>query len=247
MIAAVVLVALVAVSLPLTMGFSVILWYGLFAAAACILIIGGVIKIADGLGASPGVGAALASPSFIWAANNFLGFVSHVPAPLIRTLSETGYVAFLAAAAGALRLVETMSRAHAALRVGYGILAASALLVSVSFVAHAMGWSFAKSASYVTSVRAVHVAAALVQYGAFIGAAVLITMRRDVEPWAGAVICLISAYMICNTIRQMFVVEWPGDLMFWLRPILMLVGGAAVWRMGSVLRAQARRESYAQS
>jgi hypothetical protein len=27
-------------------------------------------------------------------------------------------------------------------------------------------------------------------------------------------------------------------LMFWLEPVIMLVGGAAVWRMGSVLRVQ---------
>jgi hypothetical protein len=45
----------------------------------------------------------------------------------------------------------------------------------------------------------------------------------------------------------MFVVEFPGGLMFWLQPVLMLVGAAAVWRMGSVLLAQARQESYAQS
>jgi hypothetical protein len=33
--------------------------------------------------------------------------------------------------------------------------------------------------------------------------------------------------------------------MFWVQPVLMLVGAAAVWRMGSVLLEQARRDSYA--
>jgi hypothetical protein len=31
-----------------------------------------------------------------------------------------------------------------------------------------------------------------------------------------------------------------GDgLAFWLEPVVMLVGGGAVWRMGSILRTQA--------
>jgi hypothetical protein len=243
MVTAVVLAVLVAVSFPLTMGFSIVFWYWLFAAAACILAIGGVIKIAYGLRASPWIGVALASPGFVWAANSLLGLISHVPAPLSRTLSVAEFAAGLAAAVGALRLVETMLRPHAAFRVGYGVLAASALLIGVSLVASAIGLSFTRSAPYVTSARAVHVAAALVKYGAFIGAAVLITLRRDVEPWAAAAISLISAYMM----RAMFVVEFPGGLMFWLQPVLMLVGAAAVWRMGSVLLAQARQESYAQS
>jgi hypothetical protein len=28
-------------------------------------------------------------------------------------------------------------------------------------------------------------------------------------------------------------------ILFWLQPVIMLVGGAAVWRMGSLLRASA--------
>jgi len=39
MVTAVVLAVLVAVSFPLTMGFSIVFWYWLFAAAACILAI----------------------------------------------------------------------------------------------------------------------------------------------------------------------------------------------------------------
>jgi hypothetical protein len=45
----------------------------------------------------------------------------------------------------------------------------------------------------------------------------------------------------------MFVVELRGDLMFWVRPVIMLIGGAAVWRIGSVLNARAVSERYAQS
>jgi hypothetical protein len=102
-----------------------------------------------------------------------------------------------------------------------------------------MGWGFTRNAFYVASVRPLHAAATLVAYGAFVGAAVLVTMRRDMEFWTGAVISLIGVYMLYETIIPMFAVGLRGDLMFWLQPILMLIGGAAVWRIGSALRAQA--------
>ena len=145
-------------------------------------------------------------------------------------------LALLAAAAGALRLVEMMSRPRTAFRLGYGLLAASALPVGIGFIYY--GTIFPKPALYVT--RTVADAATLLAYGAFIGAAVMITIRHDIERWTGAVISLISAYLLYKAIRAMFLVEFPSeDVMFWLQPVVMLVGGAAVWRMGSVLRAQA--------
>src|ERR1700690_1240868 len=69
LITAVVLAGLVAVSVPLTLGFSIILWYGLFAAAACVLAVAGAFKVAAGLRAPPWIGVALASPGLVWAAN----------------------------------------------------------------------------------------------------------------------------------------------------------------------------------
>lgn len=247
MVTAVVLGVLVVVSFPLTMGFSIILWYWLFGAAACILATAGVIKIAYGLRVSPWIGVALASPGFIWAADSLIGLMSQMPVSVILTFSTATSLAHLAAAAAALRLVETMLGPHPAFRVGYGLLAAAALLAGVGFVARNMDWSFTRSSSYFMIARAVSVAAALVKYGAIVGAAVLITTRHDIERWAGAAISLVSAYMVYNLVRSMLVVEFPSSLAFWLQPVLMLVGGAAVWRMGSVLCAQARRELYAQS
>jgi hypothetical protein len=246
-VTAIVLAVLVAVSLPLTLGFSIILWYWLFAAAACILVVGGVLKVVNGLGASPWIGVALASPGIVWAASSILKLVSNVPVMLTSTLHVAASLTALAAAAGALRLVEAMSGPHTAVRVGYGVLAASALLVSVSYFASAMGWGFTRSTSYFATARAVHVVAALVKYGAFIAAAVLISMRRDIEPWTAAAVSLVSACMIYLTIKPLFVAGLSGDMMFWLLPVLMLVGSAAIWRMGSVLRAQAHQERFAPS
>jgi len=247
-----VLAVLVAISLPLTLGFSIILWYWLFAAAGCILAVAGAFKIASGLGAPPWISVALASPGFVWAANKLFVMISNGIHPVIWTSFDVAArLALLAAAAGALRLVETVSRPRAAFRVGYAFLAASALLLGVGLSAYAMGWIFTKNALYATSARAVGVPAILVEYGAFIGAAVLITMRRDVERWTGAAISLISAYTLYKAITPMFLVEIPGyrgdGPLFWMEPVVMLVGGAAVWRMGSVLRAQAHSGRSAQS
>jgi hypothetical protein len=245
-VTAIVLAVLVAVSLPLTMGFSIILWYWLFAAAACILVVGGVLKVVNGLGASPWIAVALASPGMVWAASSILRLISNVSVGLISTLYVAASLTALAAAAGALRLVETMLGPNAAVRIGYGLLAASALIIGVNYFASTMGWSFTRSGGYVATARVVHVVAALVEYGAFIAAAVLITMRRDIEPWTAAAISLVSAYMIYLMIKPLFVVGLSGGMMFWLLPVLMFVGSAAVWRMGSVLRAQARHAQFAQ-
>ena len=247
LVTAVVLAVLVVISFPLTMGFSIIFWYWPIAAAACILAIGGIFKLIYGLRAEPWIGIALASPAVVWAADNLVKLMSEASVPVILTFSTAASLAGLAMAAGALRLVETISGPHPAYRIGYGLLAAAALLVGVGLVARTMGWSFITSTPYFVLARSVFVAAALLKYGAIIGAAVLITMRHEIEPWAGAAISLISAYMIYSLARSVLAVGYPGELMFWLQPILMLVGGAAVWRMGTALHARTRRESYAQS
>ncbi len=249
-VTAVVLAVLVAASFPPTLGYSIILWYWLFAAAACILAVAGVIKVANGLHAPLWIGLALAAPGFVWAANH-LYEMPFLPSPGSATVFHVAaFMALLAAGAGALRLMEMMSRPRAAFGVGYGILAAAALLMGAGLVARAMGWTFTNSALYLAAVRALSISAAVVKYGAFIGAAVLISLRRNIEPWAGAAISLISAYLLYKAVSSMFLINIPGQgdgLMFWLQPVVMLVGGTAVWRMGSILRAQALPEHSVQS
>jgi len=248
-ITAVVLAAGVAVSIPPTLGFSILLWYWLFAAAGCILVVAGAFKVAAGLSAPLWIGIALASPALVWAA--FTGvheMTSYGYSPAISlTFGLATRFAHLAAAAGALKLVETLSGPHAAFRIGYWVLAAAALLVGISFLTYAMGLNFTKYALYATTAWAVTIAATLVKYGAVIGAAVLITMRRDIERWTAVVISLIGAYMLYKALWPLFPVPGqPEGLMFWLWPVVMFVGGAAVWRMGSVLRGQVLPEPVVQ-
>jgi len=250
LITAAVLVALVAVSLPLTMGFAVIAWYWLFAAAACVLVVVGVIRIAYRLGAPAWIGVALASPGLLWAANSLLNMTSYRPMSvawiLLSNLATN--LAFTAAAAGALRLMETLSRPHVAFRIGYGLLAVSVLLSGLSLTAYFMGWNFFKNPLYGTFLRPLYAAIMLVKYGAFIGAAVLITRRLAMELWTSVTIGLIGLLMLYEDFTQMFAVGFlRGDTMFWLQPVLFLVGGAAVWRIGALLHMQSASQRYAQS
>jgi hypothetical protein len=248
-IAVVVLGALVAVSFFLTLGFSMTIWSWLFAIAACILGVAGAFKVSDGLRAPRWIGVALASPGLVWAVGNLREWIGQpIPASSMRYDVVAAYVAVLAAGAGALRLMEMMSRSHAALRVGYALLAVTLLLIGVVQIAFAMGWTFISNPLYTIPSRAVFVASTFVKYGAFIGAAVLITMRRDVERWTAAVISLISAYMLYKSVYSIVLLrslDLGQGLMFLLQPVAMFVGGAAVWHMGSVLREQSLPERSA--
>jgi hypothetical protein len=150
-----------------------------------------------------------------------------------------GQIASLAAAAGALRLVETISAPHAWLRFGYAVLAAYAIVVCVGLAADVLGWHFARNAHYAVSARALRVAATFVEYAALIGVAVLLTRQRGIEPWAGIVISLIGCIMLYHTLQLAFDAEVRTVPSVWPQPLIMFVGGVAVWRSGSLLSFRA--------
>lgn len=242
-VTAVVLTILVGLSMPLTLGFSVLVWYALFAAAGCGLVVAGAIRLSNALRAPIWVGLFLASPCTIWAINKLYEVFFSISRTGILTLGTMEFVAITAASVAALRLMEMETRSHPAFRAAYGVLAASALLMSINLLARWTGWNLGSNQIYVSTARAISVTASVVKYGSFIAAAVVITLRRDVEIWAGVVISLISAFHLYQLLRPYFVTEGlrqPSDMLFWLQPIVMLVGGAAVWRIGSVLNIQAK-------
>ena len=249
LVTAAVLVALVAISLPMTMGFAIIAWYWLFAAAACVLVVVGVVRIVHGLGAPAWIGAALASPGLLWAADSLLNMTPYRPMAVAWILlsSMVTSFAFLAAAASALRLIEIFSKPHVGFRIGYGLLAISALLSVISLTSYFMGWSFTKDPLYLAFVRPFYTVIMLVKYGAFIGAAVMVTLTRNMERWIAVTIGLVGLILIYEIIMWTFATGLRGDTMFWLKPVLFLVGSAAVWRIGSLLHVQSASQRYAQS
>jgi hypothetical protein len=242
---AIMLAALAAGGFPDRLGFSVSLWYELFDVVTCLLAVPGAFRIARGLHARFWVGIALASPGLFYGAINLYQLTNrlhestnglHGPVP--SAFNEVAYLASLASAAAAIHLAETLSGRRTAFRVGYWILAAAALTACLNWLAHSTGWIFAQHFQYSLLAGAATTAAIFVTYGAFISAAMLVVVRRDIERWTGIVIGLISAYLLYLVLRPLFVddgftyyVGWT----FWLWPGAMLIGGAAVWRMGALL------------
>jgi len=240
LVTAAALVALVAISLPLTMGFAIIAWYWLFAAVACVLFVVGVIRIVYGLRAPIWIGVALASPGVLWAADNLLNMTNYRPMSVAWILA-TGIAnsfAFLAAAVAALRLSEILSRPHAVFRIGYAMLAISAVLSGTTMIAYFMGWNFSRDPLYMAWVRPFQVAVTLVRYGAFVGAAIMIVTRYDMERWISVAVILVGLHMLSEIVGSMVFGGFGGGMMFWLQPVLLLVSAAAVWRIGTLLRGQ---------
>ncbi|MEO6842293.1 MAG: hypothetical protein ABI192_16215 [Bradyrhizobium sp.] len=239
-IIAIVLAALVAGGFPDKFGFSISRWYQWFDVITCLVAVPGAFRIARGLHTRFWVGIALASPGLVCGAINLYGLTNRINRPVSGAFNEVADLAVLAAAAAAIHLAETLSARRTAFRVGYWILVIAALTTCLGWLGRPMGWIFTQDFLFALVEGTANTAAIFVKYGAFIGAAMLIVTRRDIERWTGIVIGLTSAYLLYRDLRPLFVddgftyyVGWT----FWAWPGAMLVGGAAVWRMGSLLHA----------
>ena len=202
-IIAIMLAALMAGGFPDRLGFSVGLWYSLFDVVTCLLVVPGAFRIASGLRARLWVGVALASPGLVCGAIGLYKLTNKIFTPVPSGFNEIAYLALLAAAAAALHLAETLSRPRTAFRVGYGILAIAALTTCLGWLSRPMGWIFTQHFLYALPAGAANTAAIFVKFGAFISAAMLIVIRRDIERWTGIVISLISAYLLYRALRPL--------------------------------------------
>jgi hypothetical protein len=238
---AIVLAALVVSGEADRLGYSVSLWYDLFYVTVSLLAIPGAIRITRGLHARFWVGIALASPGLVCGAINLYNLYelpNRLYRPIPSAFYEVAYLALLAAAAAAIHLAEKISGRRTAYRVAYWILAIAAVTTCLNWLAHPMGWRFTQDFGFASLAWTANTAAMFVKYGAFISAAMLVVIRRDIELWAGIVISLISAYLLYSGLRPLFVDDgfaYNVGLMFWVWPAVMLVGAAAVWRMGALL------------
>jgi len=237
-IAAIGLAGLIVASMAVRPGLAIILWPWALATAACVLGIVGAFRIVVGVGAPRWTAAALVLPGYLWAVNA-VKLLSDQPVSLMERVvfGAAAQLAFLAAAAGALRLVEWLLRPRAIFRAGYAILAGFAVFACVESALGISGWSFAKTAYWLTPFLAMRAAATVVAYLAFVGAALTLSMRRDGERWTGIVIIMIAAHMLYDAMRLTLVLELRGHAESLFGSILMLAGAAAVWRMGALLRA----------
>ncbi|NPU09938.1 hypothetical protein HL666_04115 [Bradyrhizobium sp. 83002] len=240
LIAVTMLAGLVAGSMAVDPGLAFISWYWAFAIAGCLLGIFGALRIALGLGAPRWIGAALALPCHLWLVN-VVKLIGDQPLSSMERIvfGLAAQLAFLAAAAGALRLVEWLSKPRFIFRVGYWFLAVFAVLACVDPAVSAAGWTFARTPYWLMPFQAVRAAATLVACGAFIGAALVLSLRRGGEPWTGVVLSLIVAHMLYDAMRLTFVLEVHERVVSLWGPATMLVAAIAVWRIGTVLHAGA--------
>lgn len=235
---AIVLAALVASGFADKLGFSISRWYQVFYLVTCLLAVPGAVRIARGLHARFWGGIALASPGLVCGAVNLYELSNRLNRPVSSVVNEVAYLTLLAAAAAAIYLAETISGRRTAYRVAYWILAIAAVTTCLNWLARPMGWRFTQDFGYASLAFTANTAAIFVKYGAFISAAMLVVIRRDIELWTGVVISLISAYLLYRGLRPLFVDDgftYYVGLTFWVWPGVMLVGAAAVWRMGSLL------------
>jgi hypothetical protein len=79
----------------------------------------------------------------------------------------------------------------------------------------------------------------MIEYGAFIAAAVLITIRHDLERWSCVAIGLVSSFLLYKTVYSLILLR-PHENVYgfvsWLEPVAIFIGAVAVWRLGIILR-----------
>ncbi|MGO8799478.1 MAG: hypothetical protein ACLQJL_10345 [Roseiarcus sp.] len=241
-VAAVLLIGLVVASLPPTMGYAILLWYWVFAAAACLLAVGGTLLVGLGMRAPLWVSLALASPGVIWAARSLFDLFAPLPLHMAtyQYFSAAGAFASTAAAIASLRLVELIYSPNIFVRIAIGVLVLSALLVVAALVSSAVGSPLYKIAIFSTVTRIVGWPVVVAKFGAFAVASISIVRSRKVEWWTAVAVSFVSAISLYEAARGLSGL-WPLEGILWLKPVMFLIGGAALWRMGTLLQRQARQ------
>jgi hypothetical protein len=234
------LAVLVGISVSLSPDLSLVVWPWLLVASAIVLSVVGAFRAVGALAVPRWIAGAFAAPGFAWVMGgvkslNNVERARLIDIVMIGTLTQ---LAFVAAAAGALRLVEAIAGPHAWLRFGYVILIVCALVICVEPVAEFSGWHLAWSGPYAAFTLALRAAGTSVEYASFIAAAVLLTKQRDVEAWIAVAISLIGCAMLYGALRLMFQTGIRTIPNPWAQSVAIFVGGAAVWRMGALLSSR---------
>jgi hypothetical protein len=218
-------------------------WRALFLAVPCLLAVPGAYRIASGVGARLGAGLALVSPALAFATIGLYQLASGPFKPVPAAFGAVAHVAVLAAAAAAIHLVQKLSQPRPVFRVCYVILAVAAFTTALDGLDQQMRWRFVEQQLLYSLLSwAANTAAIAVTCGAFIAASWLIVTRRGVECWTAIVISLITAYFLYSDVRPLFVRDdgWMRlqlGFAFWAWPGAMLLGAAALWRIGALLHA----------
>jgi hypothetical protein len=224
-------------------------FYWLFATTAGVLTIAGVIRIARALRAPLWIGPTLAIPGIFWTAHTL--YDVYTKPRLLETVvvGLVGIIANLAAGVGALRLLEMTGLPRKVFWIGCTILGTAALCTTISLIALFPGYGltvnlrFAFYSPYYTIIgRPLTLLGAILSYISYVGFVIVISRRRHIEIWISAVVTAVGIYLIYKVVKLMLWIPIEGQhdgLIAWPEPVIMFIGGVAVWRLGSVLSAQA--------
>jgi hypothetical protein len=228
-------------------------FYWLFATTAGVLTIAGVIRIARALRAPLWIGPALAIPGIFWTAHTLYDVYSKPHLLETVVVGLVGIIANLVAGVGALRLLEMTALPRKVFWIGCAILGTAALCSTISLIAIFPGHGltvnlrFAFYSAYYTIIgRPLTLLGAVLSYISYVSLVIVISRTRHIEIWISAVVTAVGSYLIYKVVVLMLWIPIEGQhdgLIGWPEPVIMFIGGVAVWRLGSVLSAQATTDA----
>jgi hypothetical protein len=242
-IAALALAGIVAGGLYATHGYAIFLFYWGFGAAAVVLALFGIVRISQALATPIWVPLVLISPLILWAAARLRDMFA---SPTILAATSVFFsfgeaIALTAAAIGCIRLIELVSAPNSITRIAYGILAIVLLIQVFSLVQYAIGATWTRSPAYIAIMGWLRWPVIIAPYGAFIAAPVIVVVRRNIEWWVLIPIVGAAVWRLYPVVLgpRIFGYSVFDGVLFWLQPVIFFIAAAAVWRIGSVLRAGA--------
>jgi hypothetical protein len=240
------LVGLFILSFKATMGFSIILFYVLFLAAASLLALGGIFRCGIALGAPKWVTFGLMSPLLV----EIVGFLTlrwgGSGLQLYRLMALIGPACRVASGVAAVRIIEIVYMRSRLTVAAYLILAA---LFVVDVARNLPVASLSETLRNFAGASWYHVVSVVDAgvYGAiFASAALVVFTFREIEFWIVVAIGAVGLEQVA------YVALIPGPapfalggmqltgILIWLKPVFLLIGAAALWRAGAMLHAESR-------
>lgn len=233
-------------SFKATMGFSIILFYVLFFAAAGVLALGGIFRCGNALAAPKWVTFGLMSPLLVQIVT-YVTLRRVGPDPqLYRLMALIGPACKAMAGVAAVRIIEIVYERNRLTVAAYLVLAALFVVDVVKNLPIASLGDTLRNFAGAAWYHVVSVVDAGVYWAVFASAALVVFTFREIELW------IVVAIGVVGLEEVAYVALIPGPAPFalggmqltgvliWLKPVFLLIGAAAIWRAGAMLHAESR-------
>ena len=236
-VTALVLCALLVLSFPLTLGFSIIAFYWLFQAAAWLLAAVGLARVSRNLPTPLWVIVALETPLVVKGVEQLVDLRPITPA-VVFALRLSSSLALSASAMGAIFLAGSLADRRRLAALTCALLAIHAAILAIPYALYFIGSSPLRFKAIGAVLSATDLLFFTIILGGFATAALLLAIRRELEAWIPVAICSVCLFQEVSRIQQGG--RLPSELSMWLTPVFFLIGGAAIFRAGSMLAAYKR-------